>query len=188
MTFSELVLTRRSIRKYRPDPISEETVRQWLSWGHAAPSGGNLCPWEFIILRREAGKRAAVDATFCGNQENGAAHQEWLMTAPVLLAVCADEARIQARYGKTSIWKSLAYLDCSACIENLLLGAVELGLGSCYVSGFRETPMRQALRLPAHVRPIALLPLGVPDMTGHARPRPALEDHMYAEAYGCALI
>lgn len=83
----------------------------------------------------------------------------------------------------TSIWQSLAYLDCSACIENILLGAVELGLGSCYVSGFHEKPMRKALGLPEHVRPIALLPIGYPQMEGHARPRPALETLIHQETY-----
>ena len=105
------------------------------------------------------------------------------MTAPVVVAVCADEDRIRARYGGTSIWQSLAYLDCSACIENILLGAVELGLGSCYISGFHEKPMREALRLPEHVRPIALLPIGVPAMEGHARPRPDLETLIHQETY-----
>ena len=183
MTFDQLISARRSIRKFRPDPVSDEILRQLLAWGHAAPSGGNLCPWEFVILRSEAAKRAAVDATFCGNNEQEDKHQEWIMTAPVVVAVCADEDRIRTRYGGTSIWQSLAYLDCSACIENILLGAVELGLGSCYVSGFHEQPMRRALGLPDHVRPIALLPIGVPAMEGHARPRPELETLVHQETF-----
>lgn len=60
---------------------------------------------------------------------------------------------------------------------------MELGLGSCYVSGFHEKPMREALGLPEHVRPIALLPIGYPQMEGHARPRPALETLIHQETY-----
>lgn len=183
MEFQTLVMNRHSIRRFKPDAVSDDTLRQLLAWGHMAPSGGNRCPWEFIVIRSQEQKRRVVDTTFCGNSEQEASHQDWIATAPVVVAVCADEDRIRARYGGTSIWQSLAYLDCSACIENILLGAVELGLGSCYVSGFHEKPMREALGLPEHVRPIALLPIGYPQMEGHARPRPALETLIHQETY-----
>ena len=186
MTYTELVAARRSIRKFLPQPVSDEQIRQLLQWGHAAPPAGNLCPWEFILIRSEAGKRAVTDATFCGNQETGTGRQEWILSAPVVIAVCSNEDRIRARYGNTGIWPALSYLDCSACIENILLGAVELGLGSCYVSGFREPELKRALALPEHVRPIALLPVGYPALTGHARPRPDLDTLLHLESYSPA--
>ncbi len=159
MDFLKVIEKRRSIRAYMDKMPSDEDVLSIIQCGHRAPTGGNIQPWEFIIIKDQEVKRAVVDTTYVGNDYDGLRHQEWIMQAPVIIAVLANKSKSYARYGEKAL-ESLIYLDCSACIENMLLAAVNLGLGSCYISGFREDELAKALKLPENYKRIAFLPLG----------------------------
>ncbi len=87
------------------------------------------------------------------------------------------------RYGRKGL-DELVYLDCSAAVENMLLGAVHLGLASCYISGFREHEMSDALGLPETMQAIALLPVGYAAADGVARPSVPPESVTFREIYG----
>lgn len=182
MKFDKVIARRRSVRSYEDRNIDDDMITLLLAYGHQAPSAGNLHPWEFIVVRDRAQRRRIVDTTFRGNDFDGTAHQEWLMEAPVLIVVVANRARSAARYGEKAL-KSLIYLDCSACIENILLGAVNLGLASCYVSGFREAELREVLGLPDTHEAIAVLPVGFGAVEGQARPKPPLADLVHYEHF-----
>jgi nitroreductase len=183
MNFETIVMTRRSVRAYQDRDVSDAIVKKLLDYGHAAPTAGNLHPWEFIVVREPENRQAMVNCTFRGNDEHGTAHQDWLMQAPVLIAVVVNKARSAARYGDKAL-KTLIYLDSSACIENMLLGAVSLGLASCYISGFREPELNRVLGLPADYEAVALLPIGYGAEKGRARPKPALEELVHYETFG----
>jgi nitroreductase len=183
MTFDEIIAKRRSIRSYADRDVPDTLITKLLEYGHAAPSAGNLHPWEFIIVRDAANRRAMVDTTFRGNDETGSAHQEWLMQAPVLIAVLINRAKSAARYGEKAA-KRIVYLDGSACIENILLGAVSLGLASCYISGFREDELHALLGAPETHEVIAFLPIGYGAEEGKARPKTPLADLMHHETFG----
>lgn len=182
MNFDEIVFSRRSIRSFTSQPVGEEQVRKLIAYGHAAPSGGNLKEWRFIVVRSEEGKRKLAQATYRGNSET-ADPQSWIVTAPVLIAVAADLNCAMRRYGRKGL-NELVYLDCSAAVENMLLGAVYLGLSSCYISGFREHEMSEALGLSETMQAIALLPVGYPAVQGQARPSEPPEAVTYQEVYG----
>lgn len=183
MNFSGLVASRASVRKYTDQPVPDELVMQLLEWAHDAPSGGNLRPWEFILIESAGQKQAVVETTFAGRDESKSNPQKWILTAPLVIAVCADLAKIKGRYGETSIWPHLPYLDCSAAVENILLGAVELGLASCYVSGFHEQELGAVLGLPEDVVPIALLPIGYAAESPARRPRGPVTEQIHRERY-----
>jgi nitroreductase len=183
MNFETIVMKRRSIRSYTDQDVPDEMIQKLLAYGHTAPTAGNLHPWEFIVVRDAENRQAMVDTTFRGNDETGSAHQDWLMQAPVLVAVLVNKAKSAARYGENAL-KTLVYLDGSACIENMLLGAVSLGLDSCYISGFREDELRKALGVPETREVIAFLPIGYGAEDGKARPKTALEDLVYYETFG----
>lgn len=182
MDFETVVMKRRSIRSYTGQDVSDTLVKKLLEYGHAAPSAGNLHPWEFIVVRDPENKRRIVDTTFCGNDFDGTAHQEWLMEAPVLVVVVVNKAKSAARYADKAL-KTLVYLDSSACIENMLLGAVNLGLASCYISGFHEPELNAVLELPADYEVIAFLPVGYSEDTGHQRPKTPLAEVIHTETY-----
>jgi nitroreductase len=162
MEFYKVIKERISIRKYQKKNIDDSQIDYILECGHAAPTAGNLQPWEFIIIKDIAMKKKIINTTFVGNQKNSLKHQQWLIGAPVFIVVCADKDRISSRYGEEGeeSVKKLAYLDCSACIENMLLAVVDLKLGSCYISGFKEDKLAKALKLPPHLEAVAFIPIG----------------------------
>lgn len=167
MDFEEIVFSRRSIRSFTAQPVSDGLIERLIAYGHAAPSGGNLKEWRFIVVKSEQGKQRLTQATYRGNRENSEP-QSWIMSAPVVIAVAADLGVAAKRYGRKGI-AELTYLDCSAAVENMLLGAVHLGLGACYISGFREQEVSEALGLPETVQAVALIPVGYAAAEGSAR-------------------
>jgi len=181
MEFLQVIRNRLSVRNYQKKNIKDDQLQYILSCGHAAPTAGNIQPWEFIIVRNLKLKREIVNTTFVGNQELSLTHQEWLMNAPVFIVVCANLNRITNKYGNKM--KKLAYLDCSACIENMLLATVDLGLGSCYISGFREKELAKVLYLPEHLEVIAFLPIGYAKGQLKYRKKRPLKEAIHLESY-----
>jgi nitroreductase len=160
MEFFEVLAARRSVRHYKPDPVSGDLVERVLAAGITAPSAGNRQPWEFVVIEKDAAlKEAVVRCTFRGNSWVGGRSQAWLAEPPVLIVVCADVRRSISRYG----WQQAQRLileDISAVVENMLLAAVALGLASCWVGGFDEVALSSALQLPELITPLAVVPLG----------------------------
>ncbi|MCC5994270.1 MAG: nitroreductase family protein, partial [Candidatus Aenigmarchaeota archaeon] len=92
---------------------------------------------------------------------NAALKQEHVKEAPVLIVVCSDLEVLSLRYGKRGeVVYSLE--DCAAAIENILLAATALGLGTCWVGAFDEEDVKNILRLPDFLRPIAIITVGYP--------------------------
>jgi nitroreductase len=182
MEFDKIIKDRVSIRKYQKRNIDESQLNYILKCGHAAPTAGNVQPWEFIVVKDTAMKRKIVDTTYVGNQKNAFKHQEWLMDAPVFIIVCANKDRVIAKYGEESM-KKLIYLDCSASVENMLLAAVDLNLGSCYISGFKENELSQALQLPSSFEVIAFIPIGYVGGASIKRKKRPLREVVHRDFY-----
>lgn len=182
MEFQNVIFNRRSIRTFLDEKVSDEQIYRLLEFGHAAPSAGNIQPWEFIIVKDEDNKKAIVETTFIGNNMIDGKPQEWILKAPVIIVVVANKQKSYERYGKIAL-ETLIYLDCSACIENMLLGAVELGLASCYVSGFRKDELSKVLKLPETHEPIAILPIGYSNDVSLKRPKVKLDEIIHCEVF-----
>lgn len=182
MEFSQVIKNRVSVRKYLTTDINDYQLYYILECGHSAPTAGNIQPWEFIIVKDHDQKDRIVKTTYVGNQRNSLTHQDWLLEAPVFIVVSADKERVAARYGEENM-KKIIYLDCSACIENMLLAAVDLNLGSCYISGFREEELSEVLKLPSHLEPIGFLPIGYIDGKTNKRPKRSLKETIHYEFY-----
>ena len=145
----EAILTRRSVRRYTPEPIPDETVRTLLEAAMAAPSAGNEQPWQFVVIR----ERAVLD-------EIPKIHPftQMLKEAPLAILVCGD-LTLEKHKG---MWVQ----DCAAATENLLLAVRALGLGGVWCGVYpredRVEGFRGLLGIPAHVVPFALVALGRP--------------------------
>jgi nitroreductase len=152
MEVFEAIQTRRSIRKFKSDPISQELIDQILAAGMMAPSAGNQQPWQFIVIRN----REILDTIPSFHP-----HADMVRMAPLAILVCGD-LRI-ARY------KGYWIQDCSAAIENILLAIHGLGLGGVWTGVYPEQArvegFQKLLDLPETVIPIALIPVGYPDQT-----------------------
>jgi len=182
LDFNKVVFGRRSIRTFSEKEVSEEQIYRLLEYGHAAPSAGNIQPWEFVIVRDYENKVAIVNTTYIGNNKLNGKPQEWILRAPVFIVVIANKEKSYNRYGEDAL-KTLIYLDTSACVENILLGAVELGLSSCYVCGFRKEELAKVLKLPETYEPIAILPVGYSNEFCLEKPKISLHDILHYETF-----
>lgn len=182
MEFLEIIARRRSIRAYETYDVSDQLVLKVIECGHQAPTAGNLQPWEFVVVRDEAQKHRIADATFRGNNPDSDLHQDWIATAPVLVIVAGNRGKCVSRYGDKGR-KTLIYLDCSACIENMLLASVNFGLGSCYISGFHEEKLGEVLGLPAEYEAIGIVPLGYPRGETAIKSKDDIASHIHYERF-----
>lgn len=152
MEVFEAIRGRRSIRTYIPSEVSPEQLRSVLEAAIWAPSAGNLQPWEFVIVD---------DIDVMRHLARASLSQMWMCEASAIIAVCADVDRTGAIYGERGR-RLYAIQDCAAATQNMLLASHSLGLGTCWVGAFYEEEVRRILRLPANVRPLALVPIGQP--------------------------
>jgi len=147
----QLLGRRRMIRKFRPDPVSDEVVRRIVRTARRAPSAGHTQPWNYVVVREAAIRRRLARA---------ALGQMFVADAPVVIVPCADRARSRSRYGSEG--DRYAIIDTAFSSLLLLLAIVEEGLGACFVGAFYEDQVSKLLQLPEPVRPLAVVPVGVP--------------------------
>ena len=176
MEILECILTRQSIRMYDKKDIPNELIGQILEAGVHAPSAGNMQPWEFIVVKDKKIKKEIADA---------ALRQRHVDESPVLIVVLADAEKSGLRYSERG--KTLyCFQDTAAAIENMLLAAKALGLGGCWVGAFEEEKVKSILRIPAKLRPVAILSIGfsVPYEKPTKTPRIPFENITWVNKYG----
>ena len=149
MRFIDLVKTRYSVRNFLDKPVEREKLEQILEAARLAPSAVNFQPWVFYVVR--SGKKY--------NDVAASYHREWFKQAPVYIVACADKKQ---SWKRKSDGKDHADIDAAIAIDHMSLQIVELGLGTCWVCNFEPDKCRKALQIPAHLEPIALLPIGYP--------------------------
>jgi hypothetical protein len=165
---SDAIAGRRSIRSYRNDPLTEDQIGKILLAGQMAPSAGNLQGREFIVVRDAQTRHRLSDA---------ALRQRFIEEAPACIVVCTNLPRTKQRYGKRA--ELYVVQDTSASVMNMMLQACDLGLGTCWVGAFDEGEVAKILGVPEGIRPVAMMPVGVPDETPEARPRRGKEIEHY---------
>jgi nitroreductase len=173
MELRDAIRTRRSVRAYRPEPIPAKTLEGLVELANLAPSAGNLQGRDFVVVREETARRVLARA---------ALDQDFLAEAPVVVVVCANLGRTAKKYGRRGR-ELYAIQDAAAATENLLLAAHEAGLGTCWVGAFDEEAVRKLIGLPADVRPVALIPLGVPAEEPEPSPRLPLKEILHLERW-----
>lgn len=152
MDVLEAIIRRRSIRTFEKKAVSDEQVGVLIDAARHAPSAGNIQPWEFVIVRDQQTKKQLSSA---------ALNQAVIEGAPVVIVVCANEARSGQRYGSRGA-NLYCIQDTAAATQNILLAACAMGLGTCWVGAFREEMVRRSLNTPTDVRPVAMIPVGYP--------------------------
>jgi len=162
-----LYLRRFSCRRFHNDAVEESELAFILEAARWAPSAGNLQPWRFFVVRDPSTREALALSAY--RQKFVSSH------APVVIVVCAVAEESARHYGTRGA--SLYCLqDTAAAVENILLAATELGLGSCWVGAFDETAAARALDLPDGWRPVAMIPIGRPAEGAPARARRPLRE------------
>jgi nitroreductase len=151
MEILKIIKERRSIRKFQKKEIPQEIIDKLIGALIWAPSAGNLQSRKFYFVFNQEIKKKLTEA---------ALDQNFIAQAPLVIVGCTDN-EIAFRYGERG--KNLySICDASASIENLMLLATELGLGSCWVGAFDEKEVARILNLPENLRPIAIISVGYP--------------------------
>ncbi|MFX1520297.1 MAG: nitroreductase family protein [Promethearchaeota archaeon] len=179
MDFAEVIEKRRSVRKYKTDPVPDEILNKVLEAARIAPSWSNLQCWKYIVIKDENTKKALADALPSGNPVKGAFTQ-----APIIIAGCADPER-SGYIGSQRIGnKQWHILDLGISMQQLVLAATNEGLGTCWVCWFSEKKIKDILKAPDNIDVVALTPLGFPGEEPKTKRRNALEEIVYFEQYG----
>ena len=150
------ILSRKSVRSYTDQDVSQEQVETILKAAMAAPSGVNLQPWRFVVVREQSTK-----------EKLAVGFNKMIAQAPVAIVVCGVTTRSDGQ--PNGNWTA----DCAAATENLLLAVEALGLGAvwtaCYPYEVRMDPTIEALGLPEDVKPYCIVPIGYP--AGEDKPK-----------------
>lgn len=152
MDVLDAVKGRRSVRRYRNAPIPAPVVETLEDSLLAAPSAGNLQSRGFYFVFRDQTRKHLAEAAY---------RQDFIHEAPLAVVCCAD-LEISRHYGArgTSLY---CLQDVAASVQNLMLVAYSLGLGTVWVGAFDESEVRRILGLPDRMRPVAIVPVGYPD-------------------------
>ncbi len=196
MEVLEAIKRRRSIRRFEDRPVPEECIREILEAARLAPSASNLQTWKFKVVTDPEIRKSLREAAF---------DQKFVERAPVVIVACIDFTAFGERSRRTlellrsravrpSLEMLLRYLRgekgaeqeernlVSACInvsiavQNMVLAATSLGLGTCWVRAFDPQRVAEILELPPECPPLILLPLGYPREDPEPRSRKSLSD------------
>jgi len=153
------IRNRRTVRRFKSDPIEDEKLQAILDAGRWAPSFSNLQPWKFIVIKDQKLKTSLDKAARESVLHLG------INEAPVVILVCVDR-RIDPLH---------AIEAGAAATQNMTLAATSLGLGAGWIGIWgteAETSIKKIFKLPETVRAVSLLPLGIPDESpeGHRKP------------------
>ena len=171
MSVLEIIQKRRSIRKYRSDPIPEDIFQRVLEAARLAPSGSNLQPWKFIVVEDKALKDRLARAS---------ANQMFMAQAPIIVVACGFPENCYSSMGRyMKSWP----VDVTIALEHLILQAEEEGLGTCWIGAFEEKEVKSILNIPEDVKVLALTPLGYPAEKPPDRGRKHLEDIVSYDGY-----
>ena len=145
----DILMNRRSVRSYTDRPVGEDLISEILAAAMNAPSAGNEQPWQFIVVR----DRSLMDECMQVHP-----YAKMLSQAPVAVIVCGDKT--------LETYDGFWVQDCAAATQNMLLAAVDKGLGAVWLGIHplvdREKGFRKIFGIPEHVVPFAMVPLGWP--------------------------
>lgn len=164
MSVLKVIMERRSVRRYRSEPVPQDVLLRVLDAARFSPSGKNLQPWKFIVVKNETLKQRLAEASL---------RQSFIADAPIVVVACGFPDKCYSRMG--NYMKSWP-VDVAIAVEHLMLQAQEEGLGTCWVGAFDEEEVRSILNVPDGVKVLALTPLGYPDEKPVPRRRKSLEE------------
>lgn len=171
MEFFEVIERRRSVRRFKPDPVEDEKLEAILKAVQLAPSAGNLQAYEVVIVR-DPGRKAELAKAAWG--------QSFIAEAPVVLAFIANPERNSFRYGVRGE-RLYSVQDATIACAHAHLAATALGLGSVWIGAFDDAAVSRVLNVKPPLRPVALLPIGYPAESPPPRPRRPIRDIVHEE-------
>ncbi|HWR09107.1 nitroreductase family protein [Sporomusa sp.] len=200
MELSAAIENRRSIRKFKPEQVSDEHVNAILEAARLAPSGSNLQPTRYVVIKSQEAKDKLAKHTL-----------PFVTKAPVIIVCCTDsqvwstaperwtelkgsgafndnplDVEKILEYKKTNpidkvTAKAYSWLNAAIAIDHMTLKAFDLGLGSCWIGILDREAIKEFLELDDRYDVVALLPIGYPDQNPAPRPRLAMNEILLKE-------
>ena len=155
MDFTELTKKRYSVRKFTPQPLTSAEIEAILEVAADAPTACNNQPQRIYVAKSPEARAAVARSTSCH------------FNAPVLFVVCYDE---DVCWHRQYDGQTYGAVDATIAMTQMMLKATELGLGSTFVGWFDPQILRDALKLPANLIPVGILPVGHPSPDGGPAP------------------
>ena len=152
----DVILSRRSVRRYQQKEIPRDAMDKILEAGRQAPSAMNRQPWHFIVVTSNESKKEL---------------SKWLFTkhikdSPVTIVGCAKTGFLDRKW---------SIIGTSIALQNMVIAAWALGIGSCWIGGFKEDKVKQLLKIPDKWKIVALVTLGYPDKIPHVKRKKPIE-------------
>jgi nitroreductase len=141
----ERVLTRRSIRKFKEEPIADKVLQNILEAGRLAPTATNSQPWHFVLVREGEAKEAFSFGGF----------NRFVRDADFIVLGLYKPSEV--------ILEKLSLMDVTIALQNMVIAAWVQGVGSCWMGAFDEPRLRETLNLPADSRIVGAIAFGIPD-------------------------
>lgn len=158
MSLLDIVLSRRSIRRYERKDIPKEVLYKILEAGRQAPSASNIQPFHLIVLTDEEIKKE-----FSTGRWN-----TFVKDSPLVVVGCAITTDIH-----DSRW---SVVDTTIALQNMVVAAWAMGVGSCWIGDFQEEKVKQRLNIPEGWRVVALITFGYPVEQPHPRIKKPLDE------------
>ena len=150
MSLLDVILRRRSIRRYENKEIPKDVLDKIVEAGRQSPSAANRQPYHFVIVTDSEIKK-----------ELKGRFSRFLKDAPVVIVGCANPKALL-----TGKW---ATVDTTIALENMVLAAWSLGIGSCWIESFNEEKAKKLLKIPENWKVVALVTFGYPAETPKPR-------------------
>jgi nitroreductase len=164
MSLIDVVLSRRSIRCYKEKDIPIEILDKILEAGRQAPSAGNRQPWHFIVLKDYETKKKLSKGLW----------NKFVKDTPVTIVGCASVK---------GIMKKWSIVDTTIALQNMVVAAWAMGVGSCWIGDFKEEQVKRLLDIPNGWKVVSLLTLGYPDEQPDQRKKKTIEEIVSYEKF-----
>ena len=170
----DCLMSHRSVRKFKPEPIPEETIKTILHAGTRAATAGSIQPYAFIVIDDPAllKKVSYIDG-------------------PLAIIAVVDQYRVKRYYEANAapFYNDqasnlfISYWDATIALHNVVIAAESLGLGGVYIGMILSQNIHESLNVPDYVVPAGLVTLGFPDEEPELRPRLPLEAVVHRNEY-----
>ena len=174
MEFDLVLKKRRMVRSFSKKQVDDAQITRLLRNAHRTPSAGFLQQQEFIVVKDKKTKKKLAEA---------AAGQDFVAQAPVVIVVCSNTDRVVKRYGDRGV-SFYSIIDGAFASMLILLTVVNEGLAGCFVGAFKDNEVSKILKLPKHVKPIGIIPVGYANEPPEKFERISLEESLHYEKYG----
>lgn len=170
----DCLMNHRSIRKFKPDPVPEETIETILRAGIRAATAGSIQPYAFIVI-----------------DDPEVLKEISYIPGPLAIVAVVDQYRVKRYYeangapfyNNQAINLFISYWDATIALQNVVVAAESLGLGTVYIGMVLSLDLQEILGVPEYIVPAGLVTLGYPDEEPELRPRLPLEAVVHRNGY-----